>query len=72
MQKKLLQPVLLVLMMISLTACEPRVKLVRMCPASIEASDQVKGWYRQHKPLPPYMREYLKAIGDQQEMLRVK
>lgn len=60
--------VLLVLMMISLVACEiPH----PWCPSPVQASNEVKAWYKAKEPLPSCMREYLKAVGDEQEAIRV-
>lgn len=59
---------LMVAMMISLVACEiPR----PWCPSPVQASNEVKAWYKAKEPLPSCMREYLKAVGDEQEIIRV-
>jgi hypothetical protein len=40
------------------------------CPSPVIATGQVKEWFKSHEPLPGYMRDYLKSIGDQQEAIK--
>jgi hypothetical protein len=40
------------------------------CPSPVIASSEVKEWLKDHEPLPAYMRDYLKAVGDEQEVIK--
>jgi hypothetical protein len=53
-------------MIVLLAGCNPAPQPPRFCPIAVHANDQVHGWFEAHKPLPQYMRDYLKNIGDQQ------
>jgi hypothetical protein len=60
--------VLLAVMTTWLTACKAPVPY---CPSPVNASAEVKGYFKAHEPLPPYLKDYLKAIGDEQEAIKV-
>jgi hypothetical protein len=60
--------VLLAVMMMSLEGCRAPTPY---CPSPVNASAEVKEWMKGHEPLPPYLKDYLKAIGDDQEAIRV-
>ena len=58
---------LLAVMMRLLAACScPTL----YCPTPVNASDQAKQWFEAQEPLPEYMRQYLKDIGDEQEAIK--
>lgn len=60
--------VLLVLMTTLSTGCEKQAPLY--CPMPVEAPAEVHEWYKQHKPLPPYLKSYLDAVGRQQQAIK--
>lgn len=57
---------LLAAMTISLASCNTAPPAPTFCPIAINANGQVKDWFKSKEPLPQYMRDYLKNIGDQQ------
>ena len=40
------------------------------CPSPVYASQEAKEWLQSYEPFPPYVREYFKAIGDEQEAIK--
>lgn len=59
---------LLVAMISLLTGCSNTP--VAYCPMPVSASPEVRAWLKDKEPFPEYMRQYLKAVGDEQEAIK--